>query len=321
MKRIRFEHVLVVVGAVIVMLLAFAGANEKQRARQVSVYSSYDTGPNGYRALYEALRGAGVPVSRFERVLGVLDPSVKTIVLTGYERDPSAKPMDEHDSAYLRRFVENGGRLVALDAEFAGSDDVAPGVGTSVAANGTGAIALARNAYTGGVTGVRGPIDWVFPFKDRRGVPLLANAHGMVAAAYRVGRGEVIAVTAPALFGNAQIRNEDNARFAYNAIAGHGPAVFDEYVHGYDDGRTLWAALPSTVRAAAWIVLVIVLLALVGANVRFAPPYLPTPPDERDSSDYISAMAELMRRTRRRASDDDVLWQATIDFHRRKEHA
>jgi hypothetical protein len=242
-------------------------------------------------------------------------------VITGYERDPSARPMDERDSAYLRRFVENGGRLVAIDAEFAGDDDVAPGVGTSVQANGNGAIALARNAYTGGVTAVRGPIDWVFPFKDRRGVPLLANVHGMVAVAYRVGRGEVIAVTAPALFGNAQIQNADNVRFAYNAIAGHGPAAFDEYVHGYDDGLTLWAALPSAVRAAVWIVLAIALLALVGANVRFAPPYLPTPPDERDSSDYISAMAELMRRTRRRPPDADVLWQATIDFHRRKEHA
>ena len=39
---------------------------------------------------------------------------------------------------------------------------------------------------------------------------------------YRLGRGEVIAITAPALFGNAQLRNADNLRFAYNVIANHG---------------------------------------------------------------------------------------------------
>ena len=268
------------------------------------------------------LRAAGVPARRFERELPTLDSPVRTLVVTGYENDPSAKPLDEHDAAFLRRFVENGGRFVAIDSEFAGPQDVTPRVGTTLqTARRNVAIALARNAYTSGVARVRGPIEWVFPFKEPRGIPLLANDEGIVAVWYRLGRGEVIAVTAPAIFGNAQLRNAGNLRFAYNVIAGHGEAAFDEYVHGYDNGLTAWAALPKAAHAAVWIVLAIVAIALIGANVPFAPPYSSDPPDERDSSHYIAAMAELMRRSRVRPPDDEVVWKASADFQRRKEHA
>ncbi len=296
--------------------------NAMEQERRPSVYSTYDTGANGYRALYEVLRAAGVPARRFERDLPTLDSSIKTLIVTGYEHDPSAKPLDEHDAAFLRRFVRNGGRFVAIDSEFVGQQDFTPGVGsTSQMASRGSAIALARNAYTAGVASVRGPVDWIFPFKEPHGVPLLANDEGIVAVWYRFGRGEVIAVTAPAIFGNARLRDAGNLRFAYNAMAGHGEAAFDEYVHGYDNGLTTWGALPASVRAAVWIVVAIVAIALIGGNVPFAPPHLPDAPDERDSSHYIAAMAELMRRSRVRPPDDEVVWEATVDFQRRKEHA
>ncbi len=319
MTKRSLELAILIAGAAIVVLLALGRGGEQ--GKPVSTSSTYDSGANGYRALYEILRATGLPVTRFERALGALDPSTKTLVFTGYESDPSAKPLDERDAEFLEHFAETGGRIVAIDAEFAGKDDVTPGVGTSLRGGGTEAITLARNSYTAGVARVRGPIGWTFPFKEPRGVPLLANGQGMVAVLYRVGRGEVIAITAPALFSNKQLRNADNLRFIYNAVAGHGPAVFDEYVHGYSDRLTTWAVLPAPVRAAVWIVIAIVALALIGANVPFAPPYLPAPPDERDSSDYITAIAELMRRSRSRRADAVVLREAILDFQRRKEHA
>ncbi|MBV9027868.1 MAG: DUF4350 domain-containing protein [Candidatus Eremiobacteraeota bacterium] len=316
MTKLRLEVFLFIAGIAIIALIALtSGAPPKQPP---SVFSTYDTGPNGYRALYEVLGKAGVAVTRFESPLDLIAPSVRTLVLTGYENDPSAKPLDEHDTLSLRRFVENGGRFVAIDAEFAGSADVTPGVGTTLRNGGGNAIALARNAYTSGVRGVTGPIEWIFPFSTPRGVPLLANRQGIVALSYRFGRGEVIAVTAPALFGNAHLRNGDNLRFAYNAIAGSGPVAFDEYAHGYSDTPSLWSVLPAAVRAAAWVAVAIALLALVGANVPFAPPYRAARDDERDSSDYITAVAELLRRSRRREDGDDVVWRAALDFRTRK---
>lgn len=306
----------------LVVLLGYERIAMQQRERP-SVYSSYDTGPNGYRALYEVLHGAGVPVTRFERVVGALDPSVRTLVITGYEHDPDAKPLDRRDTDDLRRFVSDGGRLVAFDEEFAEPQDVTPGVGTSlqIRHGGIGAIPLTTNAFTAGVASVHGSIKWTFPYDTKRGVPLLANHDGIVALWYRYGRGEVVAVTAPGLFANEALRNADNVRFAYNAIAGHGLVAFDEYVHGYSDSPTMWGVLPAAVRDAVWIVVAIAAIALVGANVPFAPPYLPAPGGERTSSDYITAIAGLLRRSRRRPRDDDVLWQAMIDFQRRKEHA
>ncbi len=141
----RFEVSIVIVSAVVIALIAYGdGSTRKQPP---SVYSTYDTGRNGYRALYEVLHSAGVPVGRFERVLGTLDPSVKTLIITGNENDPGAHPLDEHDAARLRRFVQNGGRLVAIDEEFAGPQDVTPGVGATLRNGGGEAIALARNPY------------------------------------------------------------------------------------------------------------------------------------------------------------------------------
>lgn len=319
--KLRLDVILLVLCALIFVVLAYE-RKAIQSAQRPSYYSTYDTGRNGYRALYDVLVAAGIPLTRFEQPLELLAGSARTLVITAYENEPSANPLSSQDASLLRRFVTGGGRLIAIDSAFDGPLDVAPGVGTSLQTpGGRDGVAMAHNAYTAGVTGVRGPIDWTFAFKDARGIPLIANGQGVVAMAYRVGRGEVIAITAPALFGNRELRNADNLRLAYDAIGGHGPVAFDEYVHGYSDALSLWGVLPGPVRAAVWIVVALALIALIGANVPFAPPYLPDAPDERDSSHYITALAELMRRSRRRAPDDDVVWRAAMDFHRRKEHA
>jgi len=297
--KARVEVVVLIVAAVAIGGLAY-GRQAALDAQTHSVYSTNDTGPNGYQALYNVLRSAGVDASRFSRVLGVLDPHVGTLVISTYAIDPeqSQKPMDLHDKADLRQFVERGGRLVVLDDEFAGAADVVPGVPAVVAVKGNAAFPVARDRYTQGVREVSVPIVAAFPFATRTGVPLLANDGGIVALAYPLGKGTVVAITAPTLFSNAHLSAGDNARFAYNVIAGHGPVAFDEYVHGYDDDLSFWAALPAPVRAAVWIVGAIVLLGLIGANVPFAPAIPLEPPDERDSSAYIDAMAALMRRAR-----------------------
>lgn len=317
MRRYRTEIAIVAVGALLFVLLAYERTSIAEKERP-SVYSTYDTGRSGYRALYEVLRAAGVPAERFERDITAIEPAVKTLVVTGYEEDPAAKPLDEHDAQALRSFVLDGGRFVAIDAEFAGANDITPGVGTTYRRPGRGdAAPLSRDAFTAGVARLRGTIEWYFPRAQPHRTPLFGNAKGVVAVWYRLGRGEVVAISAPELFGNAQLRNADNVRFAYNAIAGHGPVAFDEYVHGYDDSLTMWGVLPRPVRVAVWIVVAIAMVALIGANVPFAPPYLPKPDDERTSADYIAAVAELMRRARGRFPDSYELATARANYRER----
>ena len=297
MKR-RTEVGVLVAGLIVLALLAAGRETAVQRGGR-STYSTYDTGPSGYRALYETLRQAGLPIRRFERTLPLLDPDVGTLVISGYEDDPGAKPLTHADADRLARFVNGGGRLVVLDDDFAGKRDVTPGVAVSHPVAARVALALTRGRFTAGVERVDAPIDAAFAFARWPGaVPLLANGRGVVAVAYPHGKGEVVAITAPALFGNAHLLRDDNLAFAYDVLAGHGPAAFDEYVHGYDRDATFWQVLPPAVHAAAWIVAAIVVLALIGANVPFAPPIPPEPADARDSAAFVDAMAALMRRAR-----------------------
>lgn len=293
----RTDLWILVAGAVLLGIVALA-RNAAEQVPPPSVFSSYDTGRNGYAAWYSVAQKAGLPVRRFERVLGTLDGDVGTLVIGAYEDDPSAKPLDPSDAERLDSFVKRGGRLVVLDDEFAGNRDLTPAVGSTVEASEHNAIALARNRFTAGVTRVSGPIDAVFKFSEREGVPLLANQSGVVAIAYAYGKGEIVAVTAPALLGNAYLAQDDNAALGYDLLAGHGPIAFDEYVHGYDEGLSFWDALPTAVHAAVIVTIAIVVLALIGASIPFVPATPLDPPDERDSSGYIDAMAALMRRAR-----------------------
>ncbi len=293
----RAELAVLVGGLVILAALAYGRQAAVSRGPAPSVYSTYDAGPNGYRALYETMRRAGVPVRQFTRALPLLDSDVKTLVISSYENDAEAKGLDPADAAGLKRFVGGGGRLVVLDTDFAGTRDFTPGVATSRPVSAREARALAQTRFTAGVERVRAPIDAAFPFARWRGaVPLLADDRGVVAVTYRVGKGDVVAITVPALFSNAHLLDADNLAFAYDAVSGHGAVAFDEYVHGYDDDATLWQVLPQSVRLAAWVVAAIIGLALIGANVPFAPPVPAEPPDERDSSAFVDAMAALLRR-------------------------
>jgi hypothetical protein len=295
----RTEFAVLIAGLLLLAVVAYGRQTAVSSAQARSVYSTFDSGPNGYRALYATLRRAGVPVRQFGRTLGLLDSGVSTLVISSYEDDPARRGLDPADAARLKRFVSRGGRLVVLDTDFAGTRDFTPGVGTSRPVTANAAIALTSNRYTAGVTQVRGPIDAAFPFAAWRGaVPLLANDRGVVATVYRLGKGEVVAISAPPLFGNAHLLDADNLAFAYDVVAGHGPIAFDEYVHGYDDDAGFWQVLPQPVRIAAWIVGAIVLLGLVGANVPFAPPIAADAPDERNSAAFVDAMGALLRRAR-----------------------
>lgn len=297
MKR-SFEIGVLAGGIALLALLAY-GRHAIDAAAPPSWFTTYDTGPNGYAGLYAVLSRAGVPVRRFERPLSLISPEIRTLIVSRYAGEPNAKGFRTGDAARLRRFVENGGRLVALDSDFAGADDIAPGVGTSHPVTAREAVALARTQLTAGVARVRAPISAAFGWRQRRGaLPLLASDSGIVATQQRIGKGEVVAITSPGLFSNAGLRDADNLSFAYDIIAGHGPAAFDEYVHGYTDGLTLWEALPAPVRAAFWIVCVLAVIATIGAAVPFAPPLPPAACDDRDSSAYVDAMGMLLRRAR-----------------------
>ena len=300
MKRSPLEIVAIVLGVGLVIWLTLARQAELNK-RQPSYFSSYDTGRNGYRALYEMLYREGVPVTRFEHQLGLLDPDVGTIVYSSPALElaygHASSPVDASDIVRLRNFVRAGGRLVLLDNDYGGVQDAKLGLPSDHdVALATGAGVVADVVYTAGVGRVEAPITQAFAMTNPKATPLLSAGGGLAAIAYPLGKGEVIAITAPELFGNAHLASADNARFAFDVLAGHGTVAFDERVHGYDEDQSFWSALPTPVRVGIFIVVAVVLLALIGANVRFAPALTVEPARDRDSSAYLTSMGSLLRR-------------------------
>ncbi len=287
-------------GEAVGVVIAFAGVVllallSLPNAGKGSVFSSYDTGRNGYRALYALLHRERVAVSRMEYPLGLLTPGVRTLVIS-----QSRSGIDRNEVLALRQWVRGGGRMIALDTSFNAADKKYFGIPQQRRAVPRERIASppAPRADLPGVRRIAGDFAAVFARgRHPHGEPLLVTRSGTVALAIALGKGEVVAILDPSVFSNVRLRDAGNARFAYDLLAG-GPVAFDERIHGYARERGFWQALPPPVRAAVFIVAAVIVLGLVGENVRFAPALTPPAEDDRDSSAYIDSMARLFERGR-----------------------
>ena len=215
--RTRIIEIVVLV-ALLGFMALLAGSSI---APSASMHSSYDTGPNGYRALYDVMAREGVDVSRLELPLGQRSPTIRALVLT-------ARTYDRADVRRLQLFMQRGGTVLA----FAKIDGLHP------------TRRFSADDYT-----------------------------------------------------NLALQKHPKAALdVYEALAGKGLVAFDERPYGYDRTRSLWSVLPAPVHAAFWVAVLAVVLALIDANVRFAPAIARDPPADRDSSDYLRSMAALLRR-------------------------
>lgn len=290
--------------ALIAIALLFGTAylwSSRDREQPVSSFSTYDTGRNGYRALFDVLGREGIDVSRFEYPLGLLGSGVRTLVI------PPAAPGLEGvlgrpsgDAAALAEWTKKGGTLVVFVASFSAPDRHALALPELMQTRRQArSIARAPNssfAQTRGVRAVRGDFETVFRrAKNARTRVLLRTPGGAVAVAYAFGGGEVVAMTDPTVFSNLRLGERENARFSYNVLA-RGPTAFYERANGYTIDRSFWSALPPSAHVAVYCVAVIGFLALIGGTVRFAPPLPVDNAEDRDSGGYIVSMARLLAR-------------------------
>lgn len=260
------------------------------RAR-TSFPSTYDTGANGYAGLYEFLQREGVGAQRYGLTPGQL-PARGTVVFAGdYTIDTSF--LSANESRALEKWVRRGGKLIVLGSMFPFTRD-ALGLPKTRAAG-------SKYAWTAcGFSGKRLVVGGEFASSlragcDRKHSVLLEGRGGAVAVSMKHGRGTIVEFVSASPFENAQLASRDNAAFAYDLFAGATP-LFDERAYGYDAGRTFWQVLPQPVIAAVIIALLTLLLAIIAANVRFAPPRALEPKDERDSFAYIESLARMLQR-------------------------
>lgn len=331
MRTISINTVLLALGfAMLVTLSILRSAHSGVNA---SYFSTYDIGRNGYRALYSVLRREGLRMRRFEQPIGLLDPRIRTLVLSSnaleVASNAGAADLSAADATRLRTFVRRGGRLVLLGRNAYPALRIALHV--PLAAHAAAAMNLASEtskvgvfapiahvASNAGVAQVQARESALFPLAAApEAVPLLGNRKGILAFEVRSGKGSVVVIAAPDAWSNAQLAQRDNARFAYTVLARNGAIAFDERVHGYAVDTSFWAALPRPVHIAIFIVIALVLLWLIDANFFTPPARIRAPLDERDTRAYLDAVAVLLRRARAGAA---VIAHFADDIERRAHH-
>jgi hypothetical protein len=131
------------------------------------------------------------------------------------------------------------------------------------------------------------------------------------------GSGKVIYLADPYIVSNGGIRIVDNAQLAVNIVAaGGGLIAFDEYHHGYgSNNNRLFQYFQGTPVIAIFLqVAALIGLIFYSQSRRFARALPENEPDRLSKLEYVSAMAELQRRTR---AFDLAIENIYTDFRRR----
>ncbi len=129
----------------------------------------------------------------------------------------------------------------------------------------------------------------------------LANNDKNLLVDFPFGSGQIVYLTDPYIVSNGGINLVDNAQLAINIAASReGIIAFDEYHQGYGEGNnqilTYFAGTP--VVAILLQLLVLVGLIFFTQSRRFARPLPEAEPNRLTKLEYVSAMAELQRRTK-----------------------
>ncbi len=288
-RKISADLVLAVLAALLLGVLVTLRVSAQ--SAQTSVSSTYDTGAAGYAALYSFLQREGLTVSRFELPLANL-PQKGTFVIAGDDALLRLAFSSQQHKA-LDTWVRGGRTLVVLGA--------APPLGAMFGLPDTAVIdrsgarascglhhrsLVITGAFTQGFARACGPTK----------VTLLQSGPSAVGEEYARGRGTVIFIAAATPLDNLHLRQRDNAAFAYALFSSGGPVAFDEAAYGYESHQSMWAVLPPPVRYAIIVACVALLLAIIGANLPFAPPLAAQTAYVRDSSAYLASLARMLER-------------------------
>jgi hypothetical protein len=143
----------------------------------------------------------------------------------------------------------------------------------------------------GGTLVALGPEPWLPP----KHVRALRKSERVIA--YRRGKGTVVYAPSTQMFENAKLLIGGNAAFAYRLFSAlPGRVGFDERIYGHAADRTFWQVLPAPMHAAIYIACIALLLAAIGANLPFAPPYAAQETAQRGSGEYIESLAQMLER-------------------------
>jgi hypothetical protein len=140
--------------------------------------------------------------------------------------------------------------------------------------------------------------DGTIEFRD------VAGATRVLAAAWKLDAGEVVAIGDPMLFNNFALAHDDNSVLAVQLLAeGDRPVLFDEFYHGLSvRGNPFWL-----LTKPGYALLVVAVIGLIcvrtwRAAVLLGPPLTTPEPSRRAIGEYVDAMSRFFHRGRRTRS-------------------
>lgn len=221
-------------------------------------------------------------------------------------------PFTDSEAGDVRRWVEAGGILVY--GSEAATQPLEETLGLRRGPRAAGTRADAPGDALPGVRRVEGTYGIPFepaPAQER----VLADGPRAVGLRYRLGRGEVVALSIPAALGNGQLLKADNAPLAGDLIslaAGGARVSFDEFHHGAQDVGSAAAALYSFSWGRALVLAVAVLFLGVALRGRVVGPPIPLAPGGgRSAEEHTQAVGRLLQRSGARRETLEALVLAT----------
>ena len=291
--------------------------------------SIYNDRASGSRACFEWVRTLGCRPVAWRRpwrdlghspsaVMLVIDPRAAQPFggLTDGNADaPEPSALTAQDAADLRTWLATGRTAVLMTSRLAGN------AGKKHSDNTSFEDALGLSVDSALVPGRTefGPLQPVSVTRDvlsvysnsdmrlRRAAPdalaLFGDSNGPLILSLPVGKGRLVIIADAGFASNRNLARSDNGVFLAHLLAKASaqglPVLFDEYHHGSVDGsagRTLWSALGRPLQLIV-LQLLVAGLALVGVvAVRFGRPIPLERGTARQTTDYISSLADLYRR-------------------------
>jgi len=298
------RRLFLIAGGVFVALIAVSAVLTGGASNATEIATTYSAGSRGAKAAYLLLEESGYRIERFEQAFRELpDGTDATLIIADAESAPTIE-----DRAAVRRFIEDGGRVIAtgvsgslfLPERHVQADGVSgltwaqvPAVTPAAITRAAAAITLAPQAYWEPGTSV---------------LPLYADDNARVVS-YRFGTGEVIWWASATPLTNAGIREPGNLEFFLSCLGSPATRIlWDESTHGHV--RTVSVSVIRSPLTALAVQLGLFAAAILFTFSRRSGPLVPAPVERRLSPlEFVRTLGALYQRAGAATVAVDITYQ------------